>query len=561
MMIATPDSQADADAAAAALRDELESLVRVAARKPDIMLHAGRPGCTWSFNFDSDVVTVDPDSLRSLAPDLCRGLALHEASHAAVTVLHDILPPATIARLHPLLNTLEDIRIEIWMRARFPGAAPWIRAYNDVFYGLGRRQPLPQSRQVQFLRGILELWWYGTTSPGTLREVEGALAACREPIAACTACQPPLDDDRPTILSSQRAMWLIIREQILPVWERLVAHDRRDGLGRLALQELQEFGEMLGGGGGAGFMPGRRSARLARRGSRCRSRSLPRDAAGERRPEDERPGTSSDTARDRGSDGDARARIARELGTDDSEAYLAAWKRIAPLADRLGDELLRVLVPRQRLRWKPGHPTGPRLDLRRAMQFEADPRLYASLWCQPIMPQRRDPAVILLVDRSGSMAADGRIERTFEGLVLLVEVCRRVGVPAAVWSFAERPREELSWDTPLDRATRHRLGRLPGACDGKTHMTAALLAVRQAFSTRHGNPKLLFTLSDGEPDEPGRVLAAVGQLEADGVAMLGLGLGPGTAGLDRFFRRAATEIQTGEITGKIAGLLETFLVA
>jgi len=552
-MIATPDSQADTDAAAAALRDELESLVRVAARRPDITLREGPPGCTWSFNFDSDVVTVDPDSLRSLAPDLCRGLALHEASHAAVTVLHDILPPATIARLHPLLNTLEDIRIEIWMRARFPGAAPWIRAYNDVFYGLGRRQPLPQSRQVQFLKGILELWWYGTTSPGTLREVEGALAACREPIAACTACQPPLDDDRPTILSSQRAMWLIIREQILPVWERLVALDRRDGLGRLAIHELREFVETLAGADCTRLRLGRR---LARRASRYRSRTLPRRGTGRRRP-----GSSSDTARDQGSGGDAREHIARELGTDGSDTYLAAWKRIAPLADRLGDELLRVLVPRQRLRWKSGQPTGPRLDLRRAMQFEADPRLYDSLWCRPIVPQRRDPAVMLLVDRSGSMAGEGRMERTFEGLVLLVEVCRRVGVPAAIWSFADRPREELSWDTPLDRATRHQLGRLPGSCDGNTDMTAALLAVRQAFSCRHGNPKLLFTLSDGEPDEPNRVLAAIGRLEADGVATFGLGLGPGTAGLDRFFRRAATEIQTCEITSNIAGLLENSLVA
>jgi hypothetical protein len=292
-----------------------------------------------------------------------------------------------------------------------------------------------------------------------------------------------------------------------------------------------------------------------------RSRTLPRRGASGRRAGEDRPGSSSDAARDRGSDGDARERLARELGTDGSDAYLAAWKRIAPLADRLGDELLRVLVPRQRLRWKSGHPTGPRLDLRRAMQFEADPRLYASLWCRPIVPQRRDPAVMLLVDRSGSMAGDGRIDRTFEGLVLLVEVCRRVGVPAAVWSFAERPREELSWDSLLDRETRHRLGRLPNSCSGNTDMTAALLAAFRAFSSRPGNPKLLFALSDGEPDEPSHVLTAVGRLESAGVATFGLGLGPGTAGLGRFFRRAATEIQTREIVGKLAGLLENSLVA
>jgi hypothetical protein len=560
-MIATVHPHPETDAAAAALRDELEGLVRVAARRPNLTVREGQPGCPWSFNFESDVVTVDPDSLRSLAPDLCRGLALHEAAHAAVTVLHDILPPATITRLHPLLNTLEDIRIEIWMRARFPGAAPWIRAYNDLFYGLARRMPLPQSRQVQFLKGVLDLWWYGTTTPGTLAEVEAALDTCREPITLATACQPPLADDRPKIISSQRSMWGIVRERILPIWERLVLLDRRDGLGRLASHELREFVEATGGASGGRLRSRLRASRPAQRGSRVRSRTLPRHAAGRRRHDGRRPAGSSDVpGQDPGSGGDARQRIAASLGTDGSDAYLAAWKRVGPLADRLGDELLRVLVPRHRLRWQAGHPTGPRLDLRRAMQFEADPRLYASLWSRPLVPTRRNPAVVLLVDRSGSMAADGRIERSFEGLVLLVEVCRRAGVPAAVWSFADMPREELSWETPLDRATRHRLGRLPQSCDGNTDMTAALLAVRRAFAARHGDPKLLFMLSDGEPDQVDPTLESVGKLEADGVTPFGLGLGPGTAGLGRFFRRAATVVKTPEIVGKIASLLENALV-
>jgi len=118
----------DVEAAAEALRAELEGLVRIAARRPDLTVREGRPGCAWSFNWSADVVTVDPDHLRSFAPDLCRGLALHEAAHAAVTVLHDVVPAPLLERFHPLLNALEDIRIEVWMRSRFPGAAAWIIA-------------------------------------------------------------------------------------------------------------------------------------------------------------------------------------------------------------------------------------------------------------------------------------------------------------------------------------------------------------------------------------------------------------------------------------------------
>jgi hypothetical protein len=205
----TPVADPAVDLAAENLRAELEGLVRIAARRPALIVREGEPGCNWSFSWDANVVTVDPAHLRELAPDLCRGLALHEASHAAVTVLHRILAEAHLARIMPLLNSIEDIRIEVWMRSRFPGATPWIRAYNDVFYGFNRGQPLPQSRQVQFLLGILELWWYGTTAAGTLPEVLAALDACRGSVAAATACQPPLDDDPEGIVASQRAMWEI----------------------------------------------------------------------------------------------------------------------------------------------------------------------------------------------------------------------------------------------------------------------------------------------------------------------------------------------------------------
>lgn len=530
---------ADAGDTAAALLAELQGLVRMVARRGDIVVREGPPGCGWSFDFEGDLVTVDPDSLRSLAPDLCRGLALHEATHAAVTVLHSFVPAATLRRLLPLLNAIEDIRIEIWMRSRFPGAAPWMRAYNDVFCGIGRSQPPSRSRQVQFLRGILDLWWYGAAAAGTLPEVLDALAECREPIAAAAACQPPLDDDPAGIHASQRAMWLIARERIVPPWDRLVARDRQDGIGSIAAAERREFVAATGAdcrGGSGGRTRGVPQAR-ARGGSRSRRGT----------------GTPAvDTIRDR---------IATSLAGEDGDAYGAAWRRVAPVATRLGDEILRVLVPTTRMRWRSGNPSGARLNLRVAMQFEADRRLYNSLWCRPILPRRRDPAIVLLVDRSSSMREGRRIERAFDGLVLLVEVCRRIGVPAAVWSFANRPGEDLGWDVPLDAAARQRLGRLPDGCGGTTNMEAALDAVRKSFSERHGDPKILIVLGDGEPNRREPTLAAVRRLEEDGIATIGLGLGPGTAALERYFRCAATEIPSERIVEHVARVLEQSLLA
>jgi midasin (ATPase involved in ribosome maturation) len=249
------------------------------------------------------------------------------------------------------------------------------------------------------------------------------------------------------------------------------------------------------------------------------------------------------------------------MQADGTDRYLAAWSRIAPAADRLGDELLRVLVPRQRMRWSSGHAWGPRLDLRRAMQFEADPQIYRSLWQRPILPHRRDPAVLLLVDRSASMRHAGLIDRAFEGTVLLTEVCRRIGVPAAVWSFANTVREELGWDAMIDGPARRRLGMLPDTCDGNTDMAAALAVVGRGFAARRGDPKLLFVISDGEPDRHDATLAAVGRLEAEGIVTVGLGLGPGTVGLARFFPNAVTEIPPERLVDHVADLLGEALIA
>jgi hypothetical protein len=528
------------DAAAATLLGELEGLVRLAARRGGIVVREGEPGCGWSFDFARDLVTVDPDSLRSLAPDLCRGLALHEATHAAVTVLHRFLPAGTLGRLLPLLNTIEDIRIEIFMRSRFPGAAPWMRAYNDVFCGIGRSRPVSRSRQVQFLRGILDLWWYGATVVGTSPEVLDALARCREPIAAAAACQPPLDDDAAGILASQQSMWQIVRERIVPIWDRLVELDRRDGIGPIAARERQEFAAATGtdcrGGPGprARKVPGGEDAECRRRAAPSRATA----AAGRA----------------------IRKGIKETLSGADGDAYRRAWRRVAPAANRLGDELLRVLVPTTRMRWQAGNPSGSRLDLRVAMQFESDHRLHRSLWCRPILPRRRDPAVVLLVDRSQSMATGGRIDRAFEGLVLLVEVCRRIGVPAAAWSFADNHHEHLSWDAPLDAAARRNLGELPRSCNGLTNMAGALDAVRERFAPRHGDPKILIVLGDGEPNFGDPTREAVQRLEQEGIATVGLGLGPGTASLRKYFRCAATEIPPERIVQHVARVLEQSLI-
>lgn len=531
---------ASSESAAAELLGELERLVQIVARKPRLALREGAPGCGWAFDWSRHRVTVDPTDVRTLAPDLCRGLTVHEASHAAITVVQDFLPRTTLCRYIHLINAVEDLRIDAWSASRFPGSAPWLMAHNAVAHGMIRERGLPRSRQAQFLLGMLERGSFGTTAAETLPEVVTALDACQAAVDEAVACQPPPGDTPAGIATSQQRMWSIVRDRIVPTWTALVKMDRADGIGALARRELEAFATDIADDPSATLS---RGGRHRHQGAAHRRLRLPGGAA-DPRATDPAPGR------------DATPAAAADL----ADRYEAAWKRVAAVADRLGDDLLRVLVPRRRMHWSDGHASGPRLLTRRAVQYEADPRQYRSLWSRPILPHRCDPAVLLLVDRSGSMQPH-LAEYALEGTVLLTEVCHRIGVAAAVWSFATTVTEELAWDAALDGAARRCIGSLPSRCDDMTDMAAALAVTGHVMAARRADPKILFVIGDGEPDNAVATRAAADRLEREGIVTIGLGLGPCTAGLARYFDRSAVEIGPEKLVDHLAGLLGEALLA
>ncbi|MFM8891009.1 MAG: vWA domain-containing protein, partial [Planctomycetia bacterium] len=118
----------------------------------------------------------------------------------------------------------------------------------------------------------------------------------------------------------------------------------------------------------------------------------------------------------------------------------------------------------------------------------------------------------------------------------------------------------VAWDAPLDAAARRRLGMLPDECGSTTNMATALDLVRESFSARYSDPKILIVLGDGEPNRRDPTLAAVHRLEQDGIVTIGLGIGPGTSSLEKYFRCAATEIPSERIVEHVAQVLEQSLL-
>lgn len=550
-----------------ALADELGELVRIAAHRPDITVCVGAPGCGWSFRPDLGRVLVDPLHLEGQSADFCRGLALHEAAHARMTRYHEMIPPdlQRAPGLARLLNVVEDCRIETWLGRRVPGSRPWIRSYNDILFGNLRRADPRAGSAAQFLMGILAHWWYGEAPTGMRPEAAAALEATLPAIAAAVEAQPPgvplaegqvralyaahpvarayLPQDlrtQPTpdtciARMSQYRAWEIVHARVLPAFRALVEEDTP------AQREQRSAFEAL--------LDLLAAAHIEDPDGRIRG-ALEDALAG--RPSDVDPASPNTTS----AAGQAISRNAVQAAfqIDPSDRYLAVWQRLHASIDALSRDLLEIFERRNRSRITRGHASGTRVHLPAAMQFEARPDTYRTLWERRTTPQRIDPCFVLLVDTSASMRG-ARIEATFDGIVLLCEVAARVGMPLEVFQFNEGCTRVHAWDDGVDETLRRRLGGLPDSVNGGTRLGGALGTVRARIAELPFRDRFVLVLSDGETTDTEVAARHLAALRAEGATCMGLGLGPEARALRDVFPDAPIGLTVEEVPSRLVAAL------
>jgi len=541
---------------------ELGELVNMVALRSDLILRAGEPGSGWWYQPRSGRVNADAGDLLDRHGDFVRGLTLHEASHAAITRYQAMVPRQALQQswLRLLLNVVEDCRIEEWMQRRLPGCTPWVKAYNDRLFGRMRARPRPDALLARYSIGLLCRWWFGEWPADLGQPVSAALEASWPAVQRAIAAQPPAtrvelpslawhywsspvcrafvardaqhapDSWEILVRLAQYRCWAILHSEVLPAIAHLEREDRQQAHAEQANREL-----------------------LAQLRAQ---RAPPADAEqGEPRPGQ---GHGWGVAAGQGAGAGTRAAIERALQVDPDDKYLQAWKRVAPLVDELTDQLARELDKLSRSHWVPGFPSGARLDARVAMQMEADPSWYVALWQRKSLPRRIDPAFVLVLDRSGSMHGD-TMERAFEGLVLLVEVCRRLSIPADVWSFANDHKLEHSWDQGLGPEVRRQLGRLPQRCDGGTSMDGALEALRHRLPLLPHRDRVLLVLGDGQPNDVTATRRVLRDLHGDGVACIGLGIGSGTRDMQGLFQDGLFAVPVERVARSLAQIIRAAL--
>jgi uncharacterized protein YegL len=507
---------------------------------------------------------MDAHRLRAQSWNFNKGLVLHECAHAAITRLHPLLRDSYLREppIFALINALEDCRIETWLQARFPGSRPLITEYNDILlrvpYSSESRVVRDHHRLPYFISAVLNRWWFREAGVAANEQIRALVdrvwphleAICQayprgetslEAIQQAFSNHPmsSVYDEMPLPAGReaweletrlcQLRMWDQFTTAFLPILHEFEPPGQPIVCGRRLMQWLERWLDQghLGPDefafGGAGI----RAWILGGRGIRGPGR----------RPHST---TSHESVSDR--------------WPSDPEAYRACQRAQASVIEPLGDEVLRLLHPRIDRKWIGPRRSGTRLDLRAALSAEADPEHFDQVWERRQPPARNDASITLLLDVSGSMKGEG-IDAAQWATVLLAEVCHRVGIPLAIFTFSEGCRLLLDVDEPLNEEIQGRIGGLPQAASGGTLLAAALSKVHQQVLDLGTSDPFVVVLSDGIPSDDDDPKARVDEMERDGINVLGLGLGPGSEKLAHFITQCQTHLHPRDIAGAFTRIL------
>jgi hypothetical protein len=575
---------------------------------------------TCSYNPERREIALSESMLARVPPEACAGVIAHEAGHAHVSryLLFTSSFPSAFA-LNQVRNAIEDPRAEAWMAREFPGTARFIAAAGRRW----RAEP-PGTHLPWFLRFSLECarepdqgWAGPVAEDGSADPVAAALARTRAARQeyAYTLPDPdlgpqeswelyrgevlprldptgslmiPEHSERVVRISALRALRLA-EEQVLPIAAELLERDVRIVGRRLTLdRELRARAREAARHGGSrareivfGIMTAAASRpEGARTQFDTKTAALARELLDSALREEAARGSPGaappgDPSGDRGRSG------AHDPGDDDGSRdlqspahYERIRARVAPQVQELLDEIAELMPPPPRLRLVSGHRSGVRVDLRRVMQLEADPRRSEQLWMRRrrVEDQRlRDCAFGLLVDLSGSMRGE-KAAAAEAGVVLLVETLEALGISHSVYGFQDELIRLREFGEELDDAVRERLASLSLEISGRRRGGhnrpkwnddgPCLEGAVRALRAQEAAHKVLVVISDGAP--AGRrsgerdLRLATRRIETEGdVRLVGVGLGPETAHVSRYYSHAVANVPVAELSRQLARVLRS----
>jgi hypothetical protein len=461
----------------------------------------------------------------------------------------DILP--TLA--HRFHNSVEDGRIESFMARRYPGCRAWFLHAAACLRG---DSVLDSPRWMQFTLLLADL----RTAPDA--GAAQAIAADAGVLAQLDAHQADLAALRESTPTAALDGWRSVgADRAIQVHRAprasAVSAAHAAGLGHTA-RLLRVFLELIAADASPEAGQGESEALLAAfaaAAGHCRAmRALPQlHVSG-----------AWDTWRAPSAGSPSRA---APPGASPGPAPLAG---VEALAAALRRSLAPVFSPAQPGTRRRVRAQGTRPHLPAVLRLEADPRASLAIWAGPPLPKARSAAVLLLVDLSGSMSG-----AKAAAAALAVEAVGRalagLTIRVAVYGFQDKPFVLLPFGSPTVDALSTvgaRIRAEPSASwpGGNNEPITnddgpAVLAAAAALRARPEDERLLIVFSDGLPEAPGdatgRLRDAVARWSRPGCGLhlVGVGVGPGTRHVARYYPSSLAEVTPDDLPATLARLV------
>jgi cobalamin biosynthesis protein CobT len=249
-------------------------------------------------------------------------------------------------------------------------------------------------------------------------------------------------------------------------------------------------------------------------------------------------------------------------------AYEEMRREVLPQIDELEADLREIFVQRRTQKWLSGYKTGKRIDIKKRMQEKAlgISSVESKAWQKRELPSEKDYAITLLVDLSGSMRGE-KIQETFKAAIVLAEALNRLSISTEILGFNDRLYEYQPFGQTMNQGVREHMGdMLQEVSGGGARYNDDGWAVQQAserLSRQKAAEKFLFVLSDGLPEESGnhprsrydleKIVAEI--MEKTDQRLVGLGIGPGTNHVERYYPNSVANIGVREMPDKLADVI------
>ncbi|MCA9544735.1 MAG: hypothetical protein KC613_10110 [Myxococcales bacterium] len=561
----------------------------------------------WAWDPVRRVIRVNEKDLETHGPDYCAGILANEIGHFYLTrysLFHTEFPSELGRDL--LFEALEDPRVDDWMMTRYPGIERWHdEAHGQVgmidpglpyflvfCQGAADEQRAMYGVATPVAHALNDTWLarrqYAETLPPTAL-VQTATKSLRAryklqvwPALVTPRWVPPAHEQAIQV-SAVEALRLAERE-ILPVAAELYEQDveaiekyLNDRPERAArARRLIESGEAREVLVQSRHHPGRRP--LTSRWAHDLAKDVLEAILREGRPRRLiraisawRPGGDPSVLPPPPPPELPPLHVEWHAPSD----YDRAYAKVATQVERLTQHLEELLRPKKRLKERSGYPSGRHIDLKKLMAFEADPRRYDELWVRSTIPDRRDVAMTLLVDLSGSMSGE-KVQAALLGTILLAETLAALDVAFAVTGFQDVLIELKGFDQHFDDAARQAIAEIPQEVSGCRHGGnnqpgynddgPCLMECAVDLLAQPATERVLIVVSDGLPEGVRStredLRRTIGKLTQPGInlELIGLGLGPGTGHVTQYYPESVANVAVARFADEIARLIERVLV-